>query len=202
MMVATDCARDAHAGVLARPIDRMPASRRSADGDPARPGERQITPRRGARGDGTIWAARVCGRRRISCAAGRTRADRRLDLGATIAAALVGGLVADGIIAAVRPDNERALGYRVMAGLAPLTLWTGYSVILRFVHTIVWPFDLCLGTTLLAALSGILLGYVAIAPHLPSSITEREHVRIDIRTETSTAVVYDAGGESTVSSGS
>jgi hypothetical protein len=89
------------------------------------------------------------------------------DLGATVFAALVGGLVADGIIDAMRPEPDRALGYRVMAGLAPLALWTSHFLILRFVYGIAWPFDLWLGTTLLAGLSGLLLSYVAIPPVVP-----------------------------------
>jgi hypothetical protein len=94
------------------------------------------------------------------------------DLGATVVAALVGGLVADAIIDGFRPDAHQTLGYRVMAGITPLALWTTYFLILRFVYGIEWPFDLALGTTCLAAVSGLLLSFVAIAPVIPAPVTE------------------------------
>jgi len=94
------------------------------------------------------------------------------DLGATVVAALVGGLVADAIIDALRPDAHQTRGYRVMAGVTPLALWSAYFVILRLVYGIEWPFDLALGTTCLAAVSGLLLSFVAIAPVIPAPVTE------------------------------
>jgi len=94
------------------------------------------------------------------------------DLGATVFAALVAGLVADGIIDAFQPDAEHPLGYRLMAGLTPLALWSTYILVLTWIYGIVWPFDLWLGTTFLAAISGLLLSYVAIAPVVPAPVTE------------------------------
>jgi len=94
------------------------------------------------------------------------------DLGATVFAALVGGLIADGIIDAFQPDAEHPLGYRVMASITPLALWSTYLVVLTWIYGIVWPFDLWLGTTFLAAISGLLLSYVAIAPVVPAPVTE------------------------------
>jgi len=94
------------------------------------------------------------------------------DLGATVVAALVGGLVADSLIDWLKPDAHRTRGYRVMAGLTPLALWTTYFLILRSVYAIEWPFDLSLGTTLLASISGLLLSYVAIPPVVPAPATE------------------------------
>ena len=94
------------------------------------------------------------------------------DLGATVFAALVAGLVADGIIDAFQPDAEHPLGYRIMAGVTPLALWSTYILVLTWIYGIVWPVDLWLGTTLLAAISGLLLSYVAIAPVVPAPVTE------------------------------
>ena len=61
-------------------------------------------------------------------------------------------------------------------------LWTSYFLILIFVYRSPWPFDLWLGTTLLAAISGLLLSYIAIPPALPESVSEaqmpmRDHAR-------------------------
>ena len=94
------------------------------------------------------------------------------DLGASVFAALVGGLVADTVIDTFQPDAHKTRGYRVMAGVTPLALWTTYFLILRFVYGIEWPFDLWLGTTLLASVSGLLLSYVSIPPVVPAPATE------------------------------
>lgn len=94
------------------------------------------------------------------------------DHGATVVAALVGGLVADAVIDGLRPDEGRTRGYRVLAVVTPLALWSSYFLILIFVYRSPWPFDLWLGTTLLAAISGLLLSYVAIPPALPESVAE------------------------------
>lgn len=94
------------------------------------------------------------------------------DLGATVFAGLVGGLVADTVIDVTQPDAHRTRGYRVMAALTPLALWTTYFLILKFVYAIEWPFDLWIGTTMLAAIEGLMLSYVAISPIVPAPVTE------------------------------
>jgi len=94
------------------------------------------------------------------------------DLGATVVAALIGGLVADAIIDVFQPDAHETTGYRVMAAVTPLAMWTAYFLILRFVYVIEWPFDLWLGTTGLAAVSSLLLSFVAISPVIPAPATE------------------------------
>jgi hypothetical protein len=88
-------------------------------------------------------------------------------LGGTILAAAAGGLTADGLIRWLRPGGERTSGVRVVAGLVPVALWATYFLVLRAVHGIVWPLDLSIGTTVLAAIMGILLSYVAVAPATP-----------------------------------
>src|SRR6185503_17969198 len=90
----------------------------------------------------------------------------------TVVAGLVGGLVADSLIDGMRPDADRTIGYRVVAAVTPLALWSTYFLILMFFYRSPWPFDLWLGTTLLAAISGLLLSYVAIAPAVPESVAE------------------------------
>ncbi|HEX9436641.1 MAG TPA: hypothetical protein VGA16_05710 [Candidatus Limnocylindria bacterium] len=108
------------------------------------------------------------------------------DLGATVVAALLGGLVADLVIDAYRPDPERPLGYRVMALVTPLVLWSSYFLILAWVYGMVWPWDLWLGTTLLASISALLLSYVAIPPVVPPPDTDEltKHLREDERGST------------------
>ena len=116
------------------------------------------------------------------------------ELGATVFAALVGGLIADFLLDTFRPDQDHSLGYRLTAALAPLGLWTSYFLILQFVYAIVWPFDLWLGTTMLAAFSGVLLSYVAIAPHIPALADDGTPLPVESSAEsrrTSTDLVGD-----------
>ena len=126
------------------------------------------------------------------------------DLGATVFAALVGGLVADGIIDVFQPDAEHPMGYRVMASITPLALWSVYLAVLVWFYGIQWPFDLWLGTTLLAAISGLLLSYVAIAPVVPAPATEggiplpedKEHTVLARKPVEEGASRFAGGGES------
>ncbi len=90
-------------------------------------------------------------------------------LGGAILAAAAGGVVADALLTGMRPDAGRALGYRAIAGLTPLALWTTYFAVLRLLYGIAWPLDLWLGTTSLAALCGILLSFVAVPPAIPAA---------------------------------
>ena len=94
------------------------------------------------------------------------------ELGATVIAALVGGLVADTVIDLTQPEAHHTRGYRLVGALTPLGLWTAYFLILRSVYAIEWPFDLWLGTTLLAAVTGLVLSYVSIPPPVPTPIGE------------------------------
>ena len=96
------------------------------------------------------------------------------DLGATIVAGAVGGLLFDAVITVMRPDAGRTLGYRLAALLVPVAMWSVYFAILWSVYGIVWPFDVLLGTIVLAAVSTVLLSYVAIAPAAPMSVAETE----------------------------
>jgi hypothetical protein len=95
-------------------------------------------------------------------------------LSGSIIAASAGGLVADALLRRLSPDLDQTLGYRVVAGITPFALWTAYFVVLRFAHGVVWPFDLWLGTTGLAAICGVLLSFVAIPPAVPISLQNRE----------------------------
>jgi len=94
------------------------------------------------------------------------------DLGATIGAGLLAGLTFDTVIALTSPDASRTLGYRLAAFAAPSVMWSTYFAVIWLVYGIVWPLDLLIGTIGMAALSSILLSYVAISPALPVSVAE------------------------------
>ncbi len=70
----------------------------------------------------------------------------------------------------VAPDPTRTFGYRAAALFVPLTMWSLYFAILWSIYGIVWPFDLALGTAGLAAISSVLLSYVAISPAVPVAV--------------------------------
>jgi len=90
-----------------------------------------------------------------------------------ILAAAIGGLAADALIRWLHPSSERTLGVRIIAGLVPIPLWVTYFLILRAAHGIGWPLDLWIGTTMLAAIMGILLSFVAVGPATPVPFAER-----------------------------
>ena len=92
------------------------------------------------------------------------------DLGATIVAGVAGGLLFDLITAATHPDQSRTFGYRLVAVLVPLVMWSVYFAILWTLYEVTWPFDLTLGTIGMAAISTALLSYVAISPAEPVSV--------------------------------
>jgi hypothetical protein len=94
-------------------------------------------------------------------------------LGGTILAALGGGLAADALIYWTRPGRDGRSGFRLVAGLTPIALWTGYFLVLRAFYGTTWAVDLWVGTTALAAVMGILLSFVAIGlPATPASDEE------------------------------
>src|SRR5207248_1381502 len=89
------------------------------------------------------------------------------DLGLTVVAALVGGLLFDTIVTLTRPDPSRTFGYRAAALIVPFVMWSVYFAILWTAYGIVWPFDLALGTVGVASITTTLLSYVAISPAVP-----------------------------------
>lgn len=89
------------------------------------------------------------------------------DLGGSVLAAFVGGLVADVLVRWLRPSPERPLPYRWIGGLVPLAFWTIYFVALGVIHDIVWPTDLSMGTVGVTVLTGVALTFVAVPPAIP-----------------------------------
>jgi hypothetical protein len=85
----------------------------------------------------------------------------------TIVAALAGGLACDSLVVWLEITGTRPFAYRVTAGITPIVLWTAYFVVLPTIHDVHWPLDLWLGTVGLAAVTGVLLSFVAVAPAPP-----------------------------------
>jgi hypothetical protein len=91
-------------------------------------------------------------------------------IGGTVAAAVLGGLVADGLITRLRVSPLRPLTLRVVAGAVPLVLWALYLTSLALVHDVVWPLDLAIGTVALTALVGVVVSVVVIPPAVPAAV--------------------------------
>lgn len=120
------------------------------------------------------------------------------DLGLTVIAFAIGGLTFDTIIAIAHPDASRTLGYRAAALAAPAVMWLSYFAIFWIGYGIQWPFDLLLGTAGLAAISSVLLSYVAISPAMPVSVAElKAHAPQPAFVPTPRGIAGLAGGTST-----
>lgn len=85
----------------------------------------------------------------------------------TIVAALAGGLACDALVVWLDVIGTRPFAYRITAGITPIVLWTAYFGVLPTIHDVHWPLDLWLGTVGLAAVTGVLLSFVAVAPAPP-----------------------------------
>jgi hypothetical protein len=92
------------------------------------------------------------------------------ELWVSIPASAVGGLVADALIAAVRPSPSNPVAYRVIAGTVPLAIWLPYFLGLRIANGVVWPLDLWLGAVGLSTLTGIVLSFLAVPPTIPGGL--------------------------------
>ena len=90
-------------------------------------------------------------------------------LGGTIAAAAIGGLVADVLLRRLEPSAERPGAVRVFGALTPIALWTSYFAALALFHGIRWPADLWLGVVGVAALNGLALSFLAVPLPVPAS---------------------------------
>jgi hypothetical protein len=90
-------------------------------------------------------------------------------LSGTIAAAAVGGLVADILVQRLRPSSERPLAYRIIGGVTPVALWASYFAALAIFHHTRWPADLWLGVVGVAALNGLALSFLAVPLSVPTA---------------------------------
>jgi hypothetical protein len=77
---------------------------------------------------------------------------------ATVAAACIGGIVADLALWRTRRAHVSVQMF-VFAGVTPLVLWPLYFVILAQVYDASWPADFVLGVAFLAALIGLVLAF-------------------------------------------
>jgi hypothetical protein len=83
--------------------------------------------------------------------------------------ACVGGLVADVLVAGLRPDPARPGPLRVIGALVPVGLWLPYFLVFKLVYDLPWSIHIWSGTVVLAALGGVGLSVLAYPPELPGA---------------------------------
>ncbi|MBL8152793.1 MAG: hypothetical protein JNM70_01315 [Anaerolineae bacterium] len=86
-----------------------------------------------------------------------------------LVAAAVGGLLTDGLIAALKPSLSRAGALRLVAFTAPFTVFllTMGAVALTDQRGLYWPIHMWLGVPFVAGAIGLLLSFLAVPPPLP-----------------------------------
>lgn|SRR5574341_1618217 len=84
-----------------------------------------------------------------------------------VLAAPVGGIVADALMATLRPSAERLIALRVFTFTTPVALWLTYFLILQAIADIWWSIHLWLGVCFMAGITGVSLSYVYAPPPAP-----------------------------------
>lgn len=81
-----------------------------------------------------------------------------------LAAGLLTGLVADAMVAWLRPSGDRPGAIRVFATVVPATLWAAHFALLAAAGNLGWPFELWGGVVLFAAGAGYAISLLAVTP--------------------------------------
>lgn len=85
----------------------------------------------------------------------------------TIVAALVAGLIADGLIRWLRPTPDRPAALRLFAALAPLAFWSLFFLEEQIRWGVGWQPELWTGAIALSVISGVGLSLLVAPPALP-----------------------------------
>lgn len=91
--------------------------------------------------------------------------------GETVLAAVVGGVVADVLVARLRPSTDRPGAFRTVGAVVPAVLWLAYFGSLAVFSGVGWSVELWAGVTAMSSLAGFalaLLMFPSALPHDPS----------------------------------
>jgi hypothetical protein len=80
---------------------------------------------------------------------------------------IAGGLVADVLVALLRPGPDDVRATRVVAGLVPVGLWLPYFIVFKAAYDLPWNVHMWTGTIFLSAVGGVVLSVLAYPPELP-----------------------------------
>lgn len=83
-----------------------------------------------------------------------------------IPGAVAAGIVADVLLAVLRPDSSRQ-ALRIFAFTVPLVLYLCFFLTLALTYTIAWSLYLWLGSCLLAGVAGLMLSFLLVPPQGP-----------------------------------
>lgn len=98
---------------------------------------------------------------------------REFRAGEVMALMLIVGLIADGLVQALKPWNGRAASFRAVAALIPLALWSGFFGVALFGAGVAWSPELTAGVTVMAAISGFGLSLLMAPPAIPPRVEAR-----------------------------
>ncbi|HEY2957990.1 MAG TPA: hypothetical protein VGM21_07235 [Actinomycetota bacterium] len=97
-----------------------------------------------------------------------TAATEEFAFGEVVLAALVGGLLADWLIARTARGPDRTRAIRLVAAAVPLGLWGAYFLVLQVRHGITWPAELWTGSVVFACLGAFTLSLLMVPPARPA----------------------------------
>jgi hypothetical protein len=86
-----------------------------------------------------------------------------------VAAAMAGGLIADLVIARLRPTPMRPAATRAAGAIIPVGLWGSHFTALHFGYGITWPAELWVGSIALASFAGLALSLLTVPARFPDS---------------------------------
>lgn len=93
-----------------------------------------------------------------------------LDVGLATVTGLVGGLVADGLVAWLDAGPHRVGAVRAVATAAPIAAWATYFLLIGASATILWPVEVWSGAIFFAGLAGFGLTVLAWPPVVPDGV--------------------------------
>lgn len=90
--------------------------------------------------------------------------EQNLDL---VPVAIIGGLLADLVMAWLRPGPQRITALRIAAFIGPVGVCSLYLLAVEMTRGIDWPINLWLGSIVVSGAIGLLLSYLAVHPPAP-----------------------------------
>jgi len=90
--------------------------------------------------------------------------------GYLVAATVVGGVIGDLAIARLRPTPSRRAATRAVGVVIPTALGLSNFAALHFAYGITWSPELWIGSTVLAAFTGVALSVLTVPPSLPEAV--------------------------------
>lgn len=98
-------------------------------------------------------------------------------------AAVLAGLVSDGLLRLLRPTTTRPRTMRTFASAAPVTLIASYLAAIGMTVGFQWSLHLILGAGVLAGMAGMFVSYLVVPPAAPTDRAEPQTVQYEAKEE-------------------